>query len=835
MSGRSWLHDLVEEDGIRLDKSGSEWKALCPFHKEKTPSLVLYDDSHFHCFGCGAHGDDVEWLVRYRKMDIKDTLKLRDEVQGRPDGSSTRGSAKKGRGTPKGDPKPTKSDPARQPKFRKELPTSAVARYDYLDADGKRKFVVLRFEKDDGSKFLAVYHRAKRGETIGWAAGNPMKKNRPLFRLKELMEGDPKKMVMVVEGEKCALAAANAGSKAIVVSWCNGTNGWKQTDWSPLYGREILLVADADSPGRKCMQAIGDMLHSQAKKIWAVMPEGETGYDIADEIEHGNAPAWIAKLTRAFKPSEAKKNDEDSPPARLPDDLGEMGDNRYYKILGNVGDSVLIKLWTNRLLALSRPSLTSVQQLVSIAPDPGWWGKMLHTDTLSRPAAVMAGAGLLKIADKQGQIDMSRIHERGAARNARGETVWHLGNRLLVNGVEHGLDYEDGNIYLAGPTIDVGDLKDGRIDDDTKWKLCESIMRYRWLAPNDGRLMLGWLVTALCGGMLEWRPHMWFLGPSDMGKSWFIKNVLLPIQATACSHVAAPTEASISRQMGSSSLPIVFEEAEPDRTWINAVIELCRISAGGEGMRTRAEAGGGYLASKPLFSACMASTKLPRLSAADNSRFVVIRLSPQGIKDWPKLEQELGMLLAPPSQIPAAIRRTIVLDADSIRENANGIAAQLRQDGVGSREAMIRGALSAGWQWWSGGDEILDSSAPRASSRHADAVECLLEIFGHRVRTASGLDVTVLEVALDELSKPLAASYGVAYDQEMGMLLATGHPAITKMLSRGRFGGADVRTLLSQLDGVVQTKHPRRFGIGMRLRALVFPKPLCERLGLELP
>ena len=32
---------------------------LCPFHEDRVPSLKLYDD-HFHCFGCGAHGDVVD-------------------------------------------------------------------------------------------------------------------------------------------------------------------------------------------------------------------------------------------------------------------------------------------------------------------------------------------------------------------------------------------------------------------------------------------------------------------------------------------------------------------------------------------------------------------------------------------------------------------------------------------------------------------------------------------------------------------------------------------------------------------------------------------------------
>jgi DNA primase len=47
----------------RLTKSGRNWKGCCPFHNEKTPSFYVYDD-HFHCFGCGAHGDAIGFAMR---------------------------------------------------------------------------------------------------------------------------------------------------------------------------------------------------------------------------------------------------------------------------------------------------------------------------------------------------------------------------------------------------------------------------------------------------------------------------------------------------------------------------------------------------------------------------------------------------------------------------------------------------------------------------------------------------------------------------------------------------------------------------------------------------
>jgi len=48
---------------VKLSKSGRNWKGCCPFHGEKSPSFHVYDD-HFHCFGCGQHGDAISFVMQ---------------------------------------------------------------------------------------------------------------------------------------------------------------------------------------------------------------------------------------------------------------------------------------------------------------------------------------------------------------------------------------------------------------------------------------------------------------------------------------------------------------------------------------------------------------------------------------------------------------------------------------------------------------------------------------------------------------------------------------------------------------------------------------------------
>lgn len=61
---------------VKLQKAGREWKACCPFHKEKTPSFTVNDEKGFyHCFGCGAHGDAIRWLTDQQGLPFIDAVK----------------------------------------------------------------------------------------------------------------------------------------------------------------------------------------------------------------------------------------------------------------------------------------------------------------------------------------------------------------------------------------------------------------------------------------------------------------------------------------------------------------------------------------------------------------------------------------------------------------------------------------------------------------------------------------------------------------------------------------------------------------------------------------
>ena len=65
--------DVVEVIGrrVQLKKAGREFKACCPFHDEKTPSFTVSPTKGFyHCFGCGAHGTPIDFLMEFDHMSL---------------------------------------------------------------------------------------------------------------------------------------------------------------------------------------------------------------------------------------------------------------------------------------------------------------------------------------------------------------------------------------------------------------------------------------------------------------------------------------------------------------------------------------------------------------------------------------------------------------------------------------------------------------------------------------------------------------------------------------------------------------------------------------------
>jgi CHC2-type zinc finger protein/Toprim domain-containing protein len=126
-SGAS-LQRIVGET-VRLIRDGRRWVGLCPVHSERTPSLTIFDDGHFHCYGCGIHGDAVTWLTKVRGFSFCDAMR---HISATPTG-----------GRPQVAPQPSPAPTA-------PSPTLAAAQRVWREALPARNTIVERYLKNRG-------------------------------------------------------------------------------------------------------------------------------------------------------------------------------------------------------------------------------------------------------------------------------------------------------------------------------------------------------------------------------------------------------------------------------------------------------------------------------------------------------------------------------------------------------------------------------------------------------------------------------------------------------------------------------------------------------------
>ena len=78
------LADLIGRY-VKLIRRGREFVALCPFHQEKTPSFsVVPDKGFFHCFGCGASGNGIDFVMRAERLEFREAVRRVAEITGIP-------------------------------------------------------------------------------------------------------------------------------------------------------------------------------------------------------------------------------------------------------------------------------------------------------------------------------------------------------------------------------------------------------------------------------------------------------------------------------------------------------------------------------------------------------------------------------------------------------------------------------------------------------------------------------------------------------------------------------------------------------------------------------
>lgn len=299
-------------DKVKLQRVGAgELKGCCPMHNEKTPSFRVYtDEPHYHCFGCGAHGTAIDWVMFWEGAEFREACRILAERANlsyaagiptsstcpdpyagiRPDGEP-RYMPQPGRELTAWNPKPR--DNGKPKGWTKYRPTAV---YPYRTAAGALIGVVLRVETvgPAGGKKITPWlewstwltepgNEATRRDRSEWCHTKPARP-RPLYGL-DLLGRQPNAGVILVEGEKCADHLRRFGFLA--VTWSGGTNAYHLADWSPLAGRRALCWPDADPVGVDAMEwaaCLAEEAGALKPRICYPEPDRPKSWDCADAI-----------------------------------------------------------------------------------------------------------------------------------------------------------------------------------------------------------------------------------------------------------------------------------------------------------------------------------------------------------------------------------------------------------------------------------------------------------------------------------------------------------------------------------------------------------------------
>jgi len=266
--------------GIEPRQSGSGWSCRCPAHDDRSPSLSI------------NRGDDGRVLVHChagcRFTDITTALGLmpRDLFPANADVASSWAARRvKPRAVPKAPDSPSLAVTGSFATWMGALGIpfrTPTATWLYRDASGHEVGAVARFSCGGRGK---TFRQASLSSDGRWIAKG-MPAPRPLYRLPMLLASHG--TVYVVEGEKCADAVGDLGLMA--TTSIGGANNPHHTDWTPLAGRRVVIVPDADEQGRNYATQVAalarkaraaDIRLVDIATLWpAVPPKG----DIADWI-----------------------------------------------------------------------------------------------------------------------------------------------------------------------------------------------------------------------------------------------------------------------------------------------------------------------------------------------------------------------------------------------------------------------------------------------------------------------------------------------------------------------------------------------------------------------
>ena len=180
---------------------------------------------------------------------------------------------------------------------------------------------------------------------------------------------------------------------------------------------------------------------------------------------------------------------------------------------------------TGQVMRLGRGSHTSTN-LCALAPLAFW--ESCYPGGRG-PNWVAAASSLFQQSAAVGVYSPDRIRGRGAWWD-NGRSVLHLGDRLIVDGIEQSVRKPlEGSTYIYQRLASIEAGNADPLDNECGCRLLDLADRFRWEVPASGLLLAGWVVLAPICGALRWRPHIWLTAGAGSGKSAILDRFVEPL------------------------------------------------------------------------------------------------------------------------------------------------------------------------------------------------------------------------------------------------------------------------------------------------------------------
>jgi len=369
-------------------REGNGWKCRCSAHDDRTASLHITDREDggllVKCFK-GCDQASVIEAMRARGVDVAPPCETHARTPRERPARSSRKSADDGwtliMPVPEDAPAPSLGRASANWCYRNAegRPLYYMARSDARGADERKTFFPLTFWE----------HTSGRREWRFKAPPAP----RSLYGL-DILAARPEAPVLLTEGEKATDAARALFPEFVVVTSPNGAEAAKQSDWSPLSGRDVTIWPDNDESGRDYAADVADFAKDAGAvsvSIVAVPESWPQGWDLADKLPGGatmdeivcmqKSASQVRPLAVASKPDAWVPNgfrvDHDGGISKVVDVDEETGESKWTRVCSPF-----------RVIAATRNS------------EGGAWGRLIEVQNRegiwnewAMPMASTAGSG----------------------------------------------------------------------------------------------------------------------------------------------------------------------------------------------------------------------------------------------------------------------------------------------------------------------------------------------------------------------------------------------------------------------------------------------------------